>query len=122
MTTPFSKESDRRGLTETAAAVEAGVQIAGAEVLDRGDLGAFVLPAGTTLNIVDTARDPKYTGIPERATGQALVWDALSFNAFWTKYAGSNSEVYADVEAFTVNGVINAHDATVDDAPGIPGW
>jgi uncharacterized protein YfdQ (DUF2303 family) len=78
-----------------------------AQPLDTGKIYA-IRTADGGVHEIDLTGD-KYRDAPRRKTGTVTVRDAASFLAYWAKHSGPWSEVYADRDAGTVTGVINAH-------------
>lgn len=60
-----------------------------------------------TIDLVDAHRQS-----PERKRGTTLVRDAFSFDAYWSKHATDDSEIYADADKLTVTAILNANSDT----------
>lgn len=94
------------------AAIRAGAALADTTVIPATEEGAgtlaVVVPDGYKLE-VRTLDDECLLPTPRRKTGKVTVRDAASFLAYWGKHHDEASEVFADEQAGTVTGVINAH-------------
>lgn len=97
--------------TETAAAVVAGIEIAGPQPL--GDSNRFLtqlVPAGAQVHTFDLEElEDKLAAHPRRKSGTVHVHDALSFIDYIAKHRLPSTEVYADGARRSLVGVINAH-------------
>lgn len=111
--------------TDTAAAVQAGIEIAGPqEIGDSGHHFTQVVPEGAEVTLFDLrALDDELAAHPRRKTGTVHVQDAASFVAYLEKHRIPASEVYADLSRMALVGVINAHGESVpgDNQPGTAG-
>ncbi|WNI15555.1 DUF2303 family protein [Actinacidiphila sp. ITFR-21] len=54
----------------------------------------------------------QYRDLPSRKTGTTTVRDAISFDAYWSKHATDDSEIYADADQLSVTAVLDAHSET----------
>ncbi|MFE5591485.1 DUF2303 family protein [Streptomyces sp. NPDC056549] len=77
--------------------------------LQLGKYYAFSTPNG--IREVDLT-GPQHTGTPARKSGNTTVRDAFSFDAYFSKHADDDAEVYADADRLTVTAVLDAHTAT----------
>ncbi len=111
--------------TSTAAAVIAGIEIAGP--MPIGDNDRFftqLIPAGAKVKTFDLEDlEQKLAPHPRRKTGTVHVQDATSFIGYLAKHGLPESEVYADLARMGLVGVLNAHQEAVYDeaAPNLAG-
>lgn len=107
----------------TAAAVAAGLEIAGAKPV--GESGRFftqVVPDGATISTFDLEElEEKLAPHPRRKKGTVHVQDAESFIAYIEKHGIADTEVYADLSRMALVGVINAHEESDVDGEGTAG-
>ena len=101
----------------TAAAVVAGIELAGPNPL--GDADRFftqLVPAGAKVETFDLeALEDQLAERPRRKKGTVHVQDATSFIGYLAKHGLPESEVYADLSRMKLVGVINAHQEAVYD-------
>lgn len=118
-------EAQEVGSNETAAAVIAGIEIAGPQPI--GDSDRFftqLLPAGGNVKTIDLeALEDELAPHPRRKTGTVHVQDADSFIAYIEKHRLPGTEVFADMSRMKLVGIINAHSESspADDVEGHAG-
>ena len=87
---------------------------------------AFPLPEGGHVEVVDMAQAlAPYMARPRRKRGTYRAHDAASFAAYLYRHGTEDTEVWADVQAAKVIGVINGHEAAtglVGDGGPAAGW
>lgn len=99
-------------MTDPTPIIEAAIAAAAPQALDGGDrFFTVAAPAGAQVKVIDLeAEADKLTDYPRRKTGVYRVHDADSFVAYLAKHGVADSEVWADVVAAKVTGVLNAHE------------
>lgn len=112
-------------VSDVAAAVTAGIEIAGPQPL--GDLATGgprlftqLVPEGADVRVFDIDElsaeyDAAHAHHPRRKTGTVHVQDAASFVAYLEKHRLPCTEVYADLARESLVGVINAHEESTPD-------
>lgn len=97
--------------TDTAAALVAGIEIAGTQKLDEGGrFHAQLVPAGAQVQVHDLlALEQHLAENPPRKQGTVRVHDAESFVGYLSKHGMVASEVWANQAHRQLVGVINAH-------------
>lgn len=100
--------------TNTAAAVIAGLEIAGTEPIgDSARFHTLTVPAGARHEVFDLeALEEPLAAHPRRKKGTVHVQDAASFVGYLAKHGLAESEVFADLDKLKLVGVINAHEGT----------
>lgn len=105
--------------TDTAAAVAAGIEIAGPQPLagtQENEFARFftqVVPAGATVKVLDIDElEQTLADRPRRKKGTVHVQDAISFIRYVEKHQLPGTEVYADAARQRLVAVVNAHDAS----------
>lgn len=120
----FTTENHTDELTETAAAVAAGMAMAEPVQLDVSEdapLHVIMRPAGAVAEVIDVRPImDKFAPHPRRKTGTFTVLDARSFTDYMAKHGLLSSEVWADPDHLKVVGVIDAHDFHDILAPDAP--
>ena len=108
----------------TAAAIDAGVKIAGPQPLHDPDGRFFtqLVPAGARVENIDLAQlGQSLAAHPHRKQGTVHVQDAQSFIDYVGKHQLDCTEVYADLSRQKLVAVINAHAGSSDDTDGVAG-
>ena len=102
--------------TEAATVALVATHAARPTVLDEDTAYAYVVPTGSSVNVVRGAEPlPK----PLRKTGTVRLLDATSFGAYVHKHAdGDATQLYADPAVPGVTALLNGHRA----APDATGW
>lgn len=99
---------------DAQAVIDTATRAAEPTALDEANrFYAMVTPAGGALQVVDLKE--KRTALldrPRRKRGEYAVHDAASFVAYFLKHGDGDSEVWADVIAAQITGVLNAHDSS----------
>lgn len=120
--TNFDTDTDVNAGGNTAAAIAAGLEIAGAQPI--GDSHRFytqVVPAGARVDTFDLEElEDKLALHPRRKKGTVHVQDAESFIAYIDKHGAPESEVYADLSRMALVGVLNAHEESSLDPNDTP--
>lgn len=110
---------------DTQAIVDVALASAEPSPLAEGRDYVVMVPAGGHVERIDNDLDI-YRDRPRRKVGRVVVHDAASFVAYLDKHAVADTEVWADVPAARLVGVVNAHgpsDASVAERPwGRAGW
>ena len=102
---------------DTAAAVVAGIEIAGPQPLGNSDrFLTQIVPAGAKVETFDLEElEEKLAPHPRRKVGTVHVQDAESFIGYLAKHGLPESEVFADLARMALVGVVNAHQEAVYD-------
>lgn len=80
------------------------------------DFLTAVVPTGYTIATVDLSEMDELRDAPRRTRGTATVTNVASWLAYFKKHEGGGAEVFGDVDASTVVGILNA--PTADE----PAW
>jgi uncharacterized protein YfdQ (DUF2303 family) len=113
----MSNVTNTAGRTEADTVAELAAQAAETEIQAPGEIVAVADGPGR-VRIEDLEQ---YAEHPRRAKAARTVYDAASFAAYLHRHEGPATEVYADVQAAKVVGIIDSHEGR-DLANGDPGW
>lgn len=99
-------------VTDTQAVIDTAIRAAAPNELDNdGRLYTVVVPADGKVQVIDVEEHlEKFRETPRRKIGTYNVHDAESFNAYVAKHGDDSTEVWADVKAARITGVLNAHE------------
>lgn len=94
----------------TAAAVAAGIEIAGPKPLADDRFSTVLIPAGGKAMVLDREKlEDEYLQFPKRKDGKYAVHTAESFLSYVGKHGDDETEIWADEARQKLVGVIDAH-------------
>lgn len=76
---------------------------------ERADIALVRVPVGDKVETLDFAR---YLDRPRRKVGTVAVHNGEAFTEYWRKHADDGSELWAQETAYSLVGVLDAHEAT----------
>lgn len=113
---------DTKHLTEADSIAELATQSIAPQVLTTDETVVALADGAGRVRTVDLEQ---YQEHPRRATGQRTVYDAGSFAAYLHRHETAATEVFADVQAAEIVGLLDSHEpARGTEAPGdsLAGW